>query len=79
MRIAGVLLVFSILIVPSVFAALVGVTGRWRLPVAWSFGIVMSFVGMMMSYFMDLPTGATVVLVFALGLVPVTLGIRRSN
>ncbi len=78
-RIAGVLLVFSILIVPSVFAALIGVTGRLRLPVAWSFGIVMSLVGMMMSYYMDLPTGATVVLVFAMGLVPVIPFIKRGD
>jgi zinc/manganese transport system permease protein len=72
-RIAGVLLVFSILIVPSVFAALIGATGRSRLPMAWIFGISMSLLGMLASYFLDLPTGATVVLVFGLGLVPATM------
>ena len=72
-RIAGVLLVFTILIVPSVFAALMGAGERSRLPLAWSFGIVMSLLGMLLSYYLDFPTGAAVVVVFALGLVPVTL------
>ena len=56
------------MIVPSVFAAVMGATGRKRLPVAWAFGIIMSLVGMILSYFADLPTGATVVVVFGLGL-----------
>jgi len=72
-RIAGVLLVFSILIVPSVFAVLVGASGRMRMPVAWIFGVAMSLLGMLASYFFDFPTGAAVVVVFALGLLPVAL------
>ncbi len=67
-RIAGVLLVFSILIVPSVFAALRGATGGRRLGLAWSFGILCSLLGMLASYFLDLPTGATVVVVMGLAL-----------
>lgn len=67
-RIAGVLLVFSILIVPSVFAALRGARGGRRLSLAWSFGIACSLLGMLASYFLDLPTGATVVVVMGIGL-----------
>ncbi len=67
-RIAGVLLVFSILIVPSVFAALRGATGGRRLGLAWSFGILCSLLGMLASYFLDLPTGAAVVVVMGLAL-----------
>lgn len=67
-RIAGVLLVFSILIVPSVFAAMRGGRGRRRLGLAWSFGIVTSLLGMVASYFLDLPTGASVVVVMGLAL-----------
>jgi zinc/manganese transport system permease protein len=67
-EIAGVLLVFTILIVPSVFAAFFGVEGNRRLPTAWVFGIVMSLVGMLVSYYLDLPTGAAVVVVFGLAL-----------
>jgi len=78
-RIAGVLLVFSILIVPAVFAALSGVRKSLRLPVAWGFGIVMSLIGMLASYFLDLPTGAAVVVVFAIGLVPLTIRRRAKG
>lgn len=67
-EIAGVLLVFTLLIVPSVFAAFLGVRGRGRLPVAWLFGIVMSLVGMLVSYYLDVPTGAAVVVVFGIAL-----------
>ncbi len=72
-RIAGVLLVFSILIVPSVFAALVSGNRGGRLTVAWAFGIVVSLIGMLLSYWLDLPTGATVVVVFGLALFVSTL------
>jgi zinc/manganese transport system permease protein len=67
-QIAGVLLVFTILIVPSVFAAFAGASGSKRLPAAWGFGIGMSLAGMLVSYFLDTPTGATVVVVFGLAL-----------
>lgn len=72
-RIAGVLLVFSILIVPSVFAALLGAKGGQRLGLAWSFGIVCSLLGMLASYFLDLPMGATVVVVMGFALFLTTL------
>ncbi|MFH1276812.1 MAG: iron chelate uptake ABC transporter family permease subunit [Candidatus Eisenbacteria bacterium] len=72
-QIAGVLLVFTILIVPSVFTAFAGLTGRRRLPGAWIFGVAMSLVGMILSFYLDLPTGATVVVVFGLALFITTL------
>lgn len=72
-QIAGVLLVFTILIVPSVFAAFAGFTGRRRLTGAWIFGIVMSLVGMLLSYYLDLPTGATMVVVFGFALFLTTI------
>ncbi|MFH1679338.1 MAG: iron chelate uptake ABC transporter family permease subunit, partial [Candidatus Eisenbacteria bacterium] len=46
-QIAGVLLVFTILIVPSVFAAFAGAGEARRLPTAWAFGIVTSLAGML--------------------------------
>ena len=72
-RIAGVLLVFSFLIVPSVFAALRGAQGARRLGYAWSFGIATSLAGMLVSYWLDLPTGATVVVVMGLALFAASL------
>ncbi len=78
-QIAGVLLVFTILIVPSVFAALVGAGGRRRLPVAWAFGIVLSLAGMAFSYLLDLPTGATVVVLFGLAVFVTSLFTGREK
>jgi zinc/manganese transport system permease protein len=65
-RIAGVLLVFSYLIVPTLAANLLGGTVSRRLAVAWGFGTFVSVVAMVASAILDLPTGATVVCAFGL-------------
>ncbi|MBI4887057.1 MAG: metal ABC transporter permease [Acidobacteria bacterium] len=66
--IAGVLLVFCYLIVPSVggmlFAARIGP----RLAIGWVMGTVVSMLGMYFSVRFDLPTGATIVCTFGLAL-----------
>lgn len=63
-RIAGVLLVFSFLIVPAVGAVLFSDKISGRLFLGWIYGIVASVAGMGLSYYCDLPTGATVICVF---------------
>ena len=63
-HIAGVLLVFSFLIVPAVGAILFSDTIPGRLFLGWGFGICASVAGIALSYFLDFPTGATVVCVF---------------
>ncbi len=77
-RIAGVLLVFSYLIVPAVVAALVTRQVGTRLAIGWAVGALVSVLGLAASYAWDLPTGATVVATFGalLGAVAVALGIR---
>lgn len=70
-RIAGVLLVFSYLIVPSLAGIAFGGTIATRLAVAWAFGTLVSVLGVAASATFDLPTGATVVCVFGLALVAV--------
>ena len=65
-RIAGVLLVFSYLIVPTLAANLLGGSVAQRLVVAWGFGTFVSVVAMVASAILDLPTGATVVCAFGL-------------
>ncbi len=72
-RIAGVLLVFSYLIVPALAAIVVGGRMRTRLIVGWAFGSAVSMVAMLASAALDLPTGATVVCAF--GLILLALGL----
>lgn len=65
-EIAGVLLVFSFLVVPAVCGTFLANSMSSRLFVGWGIGFVVSVLGIILSYVMDLPTGATVVCVFGL-------------
>ena len=67
--IAGVLLVFCYLIVPSVGAMLWAVRIVPRLAIGWVMGVVVSMLGMYFSVAFDLPTGATIVCTFGLALI----------
>jgi zinc/manganese transport system permease protein len=67
-RVAGVLLVFSYLIVPALAGIAVGGTTTQRLLIGWGFGTLVSVLGMVASAVLDLPTGATVVCAFGLTL-----------
>src|SRR5213595_1384912 len=64
--IAGVLLVFCYLIVPSVAAMLYADTIGRRLAIGWTMGTVVSALGIYLSLKLDLPTGATIVCTFGL-------------
>ncbi len=64
--IAGVLLVFSFLVVPAVCAVLLTDNVGKRLWLGWGLGTLTSMAGVTLSYWIDLPTGATVVCVFGL-------------
>jgi zinc/manganese transport system permease protein len=67
--IAGVLLVFCYLIVPSVAAMLYSDHIGKRLAIGWTMGTVVSALGIYLSVQFDLPTGATMVCTFGLVLV----------
>jgi zinc/manganese transport system permease protein len=67
--IAGVLLVFCYLIVPSVAAMLFADRIGPRLAIGWIMGTVVSILGMYFSVVLDLPTGATIVCTFGLVLI----------
>ena len=71
--IAGVLLVFSYLIVPSVAAMLYADTIGKRLAIGWSMGTIVSALGVFLSLKLDLPTGATIVCTFGLALIIMAL------
>ena len=65
---AGVLLVFSYLIVPSVFAMLFATRTSARLIIGWCMGAFVSATGVILSFLLDLPTGATIVCTFGVTL-----------
>jgi zinc/manganese transport system permease protein len=67
--IAGVLLVFSFLIVPSVAAMLFSERLGIRLLIGWTMGVVVSAAGVALSFYFDLPTGAAIVVTFGVTLV----------
>jgi zinc/manganese transport system permease protein len=71
--IAGVLLVFCYLIVPSVGAMLWARRIGPRLAIGWVMGVIVSMLGMYFSVQFDLPTGATIVCTFGLVLIVMAL------
>jgi len=68
---AGVLLVFSFLIIPASIGVLYGETLARRLAIGWAAGAITSAAGLVASFAFDLPTGAAMVCAFGLAL---TLG-----
>jgi zinc/manganese transport system permease protein len=73
-RLAGVLLVFSYLIVPAVIGTFFASSFRGKLLVGWGAGFTVSLLGIGLSYFLDLPTAATIVCVFGGFLILLGLG-----
>jgi zinc/manganese transport system permease protein len=67
--IAGVLLVFCYLIVPSVGGMLFSSRIGPRLAIGWVMGTVVSMLGMYVSVLFDLPTGAAIVCTFGAALI----------
>ena len=67
--IAGVLLVFCYLIVPSVGGMLFSSRIGPRLAIGWVMGVAVSMLGMYVSVVFDLPTGAAIVCTFGAALI----------
>lgn len=74
--IAGVLLVFCYLIVPSVGAMLYAERIGPRLAIGWTMGTLVSALGVYLSVKVDLPTGATIVCTF--GIVLILMAVLRG-
>ena len=68
---AGVLLIFSFLIVPAVCGLLLSGDFTKSLLWGWAVGTAVSLVGSVLSYILDLPTGATIVCVFGFTLLTI--------
>jgi zinc/manganese transport system permease protein len=66
--VAGVLLVFCFLIIPAVIGALFARSIVAQLAIGWGVGTLASAVGLVGAFELDLPTGAALVVAFALAL-----------
>jgi len=75
-QVAGILLVFSFLIVPAVISRLFSVRIWPRLLIGWGVAILASIAGLAASWAWDLPTGAAVVAAF--GLLLMLAGVLRA-
>jgi len=64
--VAGILLVFSFLIVPALVSTFFKTEIKDRLIFGWVFGFFVCMIGMMVSYKWDLPAGAVLVVCFTL-------------
>ena len=80
-RVAGVLLVFSYLVVPAAIATMLARGVGARLAIGWALGAAVSGAGLLASWYWDLPTGATIVSAFgaAIALVAVVFGLARAT
>lgn len=67
--IAGVLLVFSYLVIPAVIAQMWADTIRGRLILGWGLAILASLVGILWSFYADYPTGPAIVVTLAFFLI----------
>jgi zinc/manganese transport system permease protein len=63
-NIAGVLMVFSVLVMPAVVAFLFTTSFRKALLIAWACGTAAIVVGLAVSFSLDIPTGPVLVLMF---------------
>jgi zinc/manganese transport system permease protein len=74
--IAGVLMVFSFLVVPAVIANLFTADKRRLTIIAWGSGALASVLGLWLSYTQDLPTGPLIVCMY--GLLLLGAGVLRK-
>jgi zinc/manganese transport system permease protein len=80
-NLAGVLVVFAILVAPAFMVSSMNCSFRAKLLLAWGLGTVLNLIAITASYFLDLPTGHTVVALYALGGIVFTLvrGAKKSG
>ena len=81
MRVVGVLLVSALMVVPVATAQLVTASFRATYAVGLAIGFVVALGGVVLSYYIDTPSGGTIVLL-AIGLFAVTVaaqGVRRTG
>ena len=79
-RIAGVLLIFTYLIVPAVCGINLAGSFRNRLRIGWALSLVGGIAGLFLSFYLDLPSGAAIVCTFGALLILITISaaMRRA-
>ena len=72
-KIAGVLVIFSFLIIPATFSAMFA--GSWgkRLIIGWCVGIAAVIIGLALSYFLDFSCGPAIITVLGIALIAAAL------
>jgi zinc/manganese transport system permease protein len=65
-QLAGVLVVFALLIGPTFTALKINKKGKYMVLTAWGVGVLVNLAAMALSYNFDLPTGYTIVMLHAL-------------
>jgi zinc/manganese transport system permease protein len=74
--VAGVLLVFSFLVVPTAISAFFATSWLTRLLIGWGVGVVVTLLGLMLSWWVDVPCGPSIVILLGIFLVLAAL-LRR--
>ncbi len=70
---AGVLLVFVFLVVPAIATMMITDKLWLQLVIGWTMGTLVSVIGLALSYYLDLPSGPTVVTTYGLVLLVLSL------
>ena len=68
-KLAGVLVIFSFLIIPATFSAMFAESWGKRLVIAWGVGIFAVVFGLVLSYFLDFSCGPSVITILGLALI----------
>jgi zinc/manganese transport system permease protein len=78
-QIAGVLLVFGLLVIPAVAGLLASARTATALAVGWSFGFIASFVGLLGSLHFDMPAAPSILISLTTFLALLGLGLTLSR
>lgn len=76
-QVAGVLLIFTLLIVPALCGFLLSKSFPMNVWVGWLVGVAVSLVGISLSYNLDTPTGATIICAFGITLLLIAM-VRKA-
>ncbi len=75
-NLAGVLIVFAILVVPAYVTGFFVKKFSLRLITSWIFGIFVNIISILISYFLDLPTGYTIVAFYSLSAILISIFLK---